>query len=162
MSDYLLVPTNVQGFVVGRPGEQVYDLAPVPRTEDDVAKWYVQSKYGFSFENKKLPSLKPGIHLHWALPAALMHSRHQGAGEPEQPCIPNRWLVLRMWHADGKKDISSKAWVVESDFVSKDDEFGGTPFLVMGAGSPGGPNEVHCRYVGRTVALESWPKTVTY
>jgi hypothetical protein len=159
MSDYLLVPTNLQAFMVGKPGEQVYDLAPVPQTEDDVAKWYVQSKYRFSFQSSKLTkssgepySLGPGVHLHWALPAALMHSRHQGTGEPKQPCIPNRWLVLRMWHAAGDSKISSKAWVVESDYIADKAESGSTPFLFF---SP----SLELKYVGRAKSVEGWIET---
>ena len=151
-SDYLLVPTNVQAFLVGKPGETVYDLAPVPQTEDDLAKWYVRGRYSFSFQNEKLPALKPGIHLHWALPAAIMHSRHQGTGEPEQHCIPNRWLVLRMWHAAGNSNISSKAWVVESDYITDKAESGGTPFLLFNS-------SLELKYVGRTVPLEGWKET---
>src|SRR5512135_2957486 len=131
MSEFLLVPMNVQAFVVGSPGDPIYDLAPVPRTEEDAAHWYVESKHSFSFRNK-LPSLEAGIHLHWDLPAALMHSHHEESKEPassnetekksdkklEQHCVPNRWLVLRLRHAAGDSTISSKAWVVESDYVS--------------------------------------------
>ena len=127
MSDYLLVPTNIQAFAVGKPGEQVYDLAPVPRTEDDVANWFVEGKYAFSLQNKISP-IEPGIHLHWALPNALTHSRHDGDGETEQPCIPNRWLVVRMWRTIGDSTVSTKAWVVESDYVSLDAASGGAPF----------------------------------
>jgi len=133
MSEYLLVPTNVQAFVVGSPGDdRLYDLAPVPRTEEDIASWYVDRKYSFSFGSSKLlQELDPGIHLHWALPAALMHSHHEGGKEPEQPCIPNRWLVLRMWHAADNRNISWKAWVIESDYVSLDAASGGTPFFSL-------------------------------
>jgi hypothetical protein len=151
-SDYLLVPTNVQAFLVGTSGETVYDLAPVPQTEDDLAKWYLHGSYSFSFQNANLPALEPGIHLHWALPAAIMHSRHPGTGEPEQPCIPNRWLVLRMWHAAGNSNISSKAWIVESDYITDKLESGGTPFLLFNS-------SLQLKYVGRTVPLEGWQET---
>ncbi len=161
MSDYLLVPSNVQAFLVGKTADPdtdpLYDLAPVPRTKDDLGNWYRDSKYSFSFQTSKLESqLRSGVHLHWALPEALMHARHKGrhkgSEKPEQSCIPNRWLVVRMWHKEGNKDISSKAWVIESDYVSDDKESGGTPFLFV---SP----SLEVKYLGRTVPLEGWNET---
>jgi hypothetical protein len=161
MSDFLLVPINLQTFLVGKPAsDPLYDLAPVPREEAEVLSWHRDSKYSFSFQSSKLESqLKSGVHLHWALPVALMHSRHEGGNKPEQACIPNRWLVLRMWHAGGKPEISSKAWVLESDYVSPDATFGGTPFPFFGASPPSEIGNKHVGYVGRTVPLEKWAET---
>jgi len=168
MSDYLLVPTNVQAFVVGKPAkEPLYDLVPMPRTQDAIGKtqdaigktqeaignWYRDTKYSFSFEASKLTSqLESGVHLHWALPTALMHAHHKGSEPPEQPCIPNRWLVQRMWHAANNSEISAKAWVVESDYESDDAQSGGTPFLFCGP-------PVQLKYVGRTLPWEGWQET---
>ncbi|MBS0169981.1 MAG: hypothetical protein JSR62_06465 [Nitrospira sp.] len=154
MNDYLLVPTNVQAFVVGKPAaDPLYDLAPVPRTTDDLKSWYRDRKYAFSFEGRKLTQkLESGIHLHWALPTALTQARHEGDKAPVQPCIPNRWLVLRLGHAAGNPTISSKAWVVESDYVDDSEQSGGTPFLFF---SP----SLAVKYVGRTVPLEQWQDT---
>jgi hypothetical protein len=157
MNDYLFVPTNLQAFAVGKPGDQVYDLAPVPQSDDDIANWFVDGKYAFSFQNKR-PPLEPGIHLHWALPNALMHTQHQGTGETEQPCIPNRWLVVRMWRAAGDTTIKSKAWVVESDYVSLDATVGGTPFF-FATDSPAELGGKRCGYVGRTVPADGWRET---
>ncbi len=154
MNDFLLVPTNVQAFVVGKSADDpLYDLAPVPRTTDDVRSWYLKGKYAFSFQGSKLNSgLEPGVHLHWTLPTALVHARHEGHRKPVQPCIPNRWLVLRLWHAEGTPNISSKVWIVESDYVADNAQFGGTPFLFF---SP----SLEVKYVGRTVPLEQWQET---
>lgn len=151
MNDYLLVPTNVQAFVVGTTAaEPLYDLAPVPK---DLTSWYRDGKYAFSFQSSKLGSgLGSGIHLHWALPTALVHTRHEGENAPVQPCIPNRWLVRRLCHAEGHSTISSKAWVVESDYVSDTVQSGGSPWLFF---SP----SLAVKYVGRTVPLEQWQET---
>jgi len=155
MSDYLLVPTNVQAFVVGKPSDQLYDLAHVPGTEDEVANWYVgHHRKRASFFDTKLGPLATGIHLHWALPAALMRSRHVGTEPPTQPLIPNRWLVLRMWHAAGKPTtISAKAWVVESDYVSLAADSGGSPFPFLGPNPPAELKGMHCGHVGRAIAV---------
>ena len=162
MSGYLLVPTNVQAFLVGKTADPdtdpLYDLAPVPRTKDDLVNWYGDSKYSFSFQASKFESpLQPGVHLHWALPDALMHARHEGGKKPEQPCIPNRWLVLRMRHADGDSKISAKAWVVESDYVSDDANSERVPFIFVKS-SVDNPS-VDLKYVGRALPLGGWQET---
>lgn len=151
MNDYLLVPTNVQAFVVGTTAaEPLYDLVPVPK---DLTSWYRDGTYAFSFQSSKLGSgLGSGIHLHWALPTALVQARHDGENKPVQPCIPNRWLVRRLCHAEGSPTISSKAWVVESDYVSDTAQSGGSPWLFF---SP----SLAVKYVGRTVPLEQWQET---
>ena len=162
MSNFLLVPTNVQAFLVGTPGdEKIYNPASVPQTESDVARWYV-GKNTFSFLNPtyQCKKLDTGIHLHWALPAGLLHSRHAGQDTPaQQPCIPNRWLVLRMWHAPRSSAISSKAWIVESDYISRKPDSGGTPFPFVGTNPPADLAGNHCGYVGRTVPAKSWSET---
>lgn len=58
------------------------------------------------FQNRNL-YLKPGIHLHWALPDALTKQNADG----EFPIVPNRWLVTR------RQGANSQSWVVESDYL---------------------------------------------
>jgi hypothetical protein len=61
-------------------------------------------------------SLRPGIHLHFRLPAALTHGSAP-AGLPEQmqfPKIPNRWLVQRYIKQPGGKLLAT-LFVVRSD-----------------------------------------------
>ena len=166
MSDFLLVPANVQAFLVGKTGsEPVYNPAAVPRTESEVAQWYAGNNvFSFDISSVETPyreePLAQGVHLHWALPAALARSLQKGNHEPaQQPCIPNRWLVARMWRAPGNQAVSSKAWVVESDYVSRERDGGGTPFPFIGADAPaeltGNPRRL-CGYVGRTVPAKDW------
>jgi hypothetical protein len=84
-----------------------------------------------------------------------MQSRHGENGKTEQRCVPNRWLVLRMWHAAGKSDISWKAWVVESDYLSDK----GTPFPFFGTSPPAELQGKAFGYVGRNVPLEDWQES---
>jgi hypothetical protein len=170
MSGYLLVPTNVQAFLVGEDAapdtDFLYNPLVLPQKKDDLFDWYRKSNFSFSFATSKLPRLNAGIHLHWALPDALMHARHhekkkpeQQKKEPEQLCIPNRWLVLRMWHAEDAKrnsPISCKAWVVESDFQSNSPDSGGVPFLFFDRSKL----QLDFKYVGRrTCPLEGWKES---
>jgi hypothetical protein len=63
-----------------------------------------------AFQNKNL-YLKPGIHLHWALPDALTKEGKQTKErENNFPAVPNRWLVRR------KSENGDKNWIVESDY----------------------------------------------
>ncbi|ATB44688.1 hypothetical protein [Corallococcus macrosporus] len=60
--------------------------------------------------------LPAGIHLHWALPDALTHSREDDdAGQRHFPPVPNRWLVTR--RRGGQVE---RQWVVESDYLYPD------------------------------------------
>jgi hypothetical protein len=165
MSDYLLVPTNLEALLVGKndPSQQVYDLLPVPRTKDALRKWYIDAKYAPSFLQSRLKPLEAGVHLHWAVPAALTHARYYENKDREQPCIPNRWLVMRIGRAGGDSQFSSKGWVVESDFLSDTANHEGVPFLFTegrqfrDAASPAKSMDV--KYVGRTQALDGWGET---
>ncbi len=65
-------------------------------------------------------TLAPGVHLHWAIPAALARGvAHGGDSQAASqsrpklsfPPVPNRWLVTRR---SGGQSVS---WVVESDYV---------------------------------------------
>jgi hypothetical protein len=158
MSGYLLIPMNLQALWVRKPADPsvdfLYDLVPVPRTKEALPNWYGRPNYSFSFEKSKLePALRPGVHLHWALPEALTHAHYHERKKPEQLYIPNRWLVLRMWHRESNPTISSRGWIVESDFVSDDDKLGGVPFLVS---SPPPDVKPEVKFVGRTLPLEGW------
>lgn len=161
MSDSLLVPINLQAFLVGDTArDPVYDLAPVPQKEEELSAWYRDARYSFSIQaDAHKSALAQGVHLHWALPAALTHSRHEAGKKPEQFCIPNRWLAVRMWHAAGSSEILSKAWVIESDYVSADPASGGVPFPFFGTSVPTELGGKHLGYVGRAVPLEDWKET---
>jgi hypothetical protein len=60
--------------------------------------------------------LKPGVHLHWALPDALtrgVHPQSDPEGKITFPIVPDRWLVIRV----NKNGNVEKQWVVESDYL---------------------------------------------
>ncbi|MFI2030515.1 hypothetical protein [Streptomyces buecherae] len=81
-----------------------------------------------SLEETVLDSARDvGAHLHWRLPEALGRGRVDAQAGPEAevafPPAPNRWLVLRYHHPDGRppKDPPDAAgWLVESDYTSSD------------------------------------------
>jgi hypothetical protein len=65
------------------------------------------------FENLNL-TLKAGIHLHWAMPDALIKGIAKADGITF-PLVPNRWLIMR--RGGNKND---KQWVIESDYLYPD------------------------------------------
>ncbi|MBS0340521.1 MAG: hypothetical protein JSS56_08325 [Proteobacteria bacterium] len=61
-----------------------------------------------------------GVHLHWAMPDALlrgtMATRVDGAANRlALPLLPDRWVVLRVLLPRGSKDAVTTGWVLEAD-----------------------------------------------
>jgi hypothetical protein len=95
--------------------------------------------------------LKPGTHLHWALPDALTRGLHEEDGI-HFPRVPNRWLVTRR---DGESVIQS--WIVESDYLHPVDGLRRTDAISY----PVRPqrhdrNRQPFRYLGRSLTLDQW------
>lgn len=72
----------------------------------------------------------PGVHLHWALPDALL----RGAADPEAtdldfPELPDRWVVVRVLYPDRGLPPLLRGWVVDSveGSVTPLASFSGTP-----------------------------------
>jgi hypothetical protein len=62
----------------------------------------------------------PGVHLHWAMPDALLRGtldqRADGAANRlSLPLLPDRWVVLRLLLPIGGKDATITGWVIEAD-----------------------------------------------
>ncbi len=73
----------------------------------------------------------PGVHLHWALPDALLRGRMDDPTVDTQPRgtdaqatprnrlglrpLPDRWLVLRLLQPRGERDLRLDGWVLEAD-----------------------------------------------
>jgi hypothetical protein len=100
--------------------------------------------------------LKPGIHLHWALPDALTRGAQTAEGTVF-PEVPNRWLVTRSSKgADGRMKVE-KQWIVESDYLYPD----GSGDQSGSVSSPYPPDKAAgkhrpFRYLGRNMPLSAW------
>ncbi|PSL29018.1 hypothetical protein [Chitinophaga ginsengisoli] len=82
-----------------------------------------------NFEHaEELINNKPGLHVHWSLPAAYTHGVQDNAsGALRFPALPNRWLVIRFFknrngqeNTDCIKDPANfspslQIWILESD-----------------------------------------------
>jgi len=111
----IIVPIDLQIYVIEDPNPQdVYDLTQI--FDDD--------ERNRPRQNQK--QLEQGIHLHWAMPDALMTGDEVHDPDTELaediplsemftfPSLPDRWLILRHWSlANGIPCV--KAWVVESE-----------------------------------------------
>jgi hypothetical protein len=61
-----------------------------------------------------------GVHLHWAMPDALLRGRMSdsaaaGANRLGLPALPDRWVVLRLALPRGARDVLVTGWVIEAD-----------------------------------------------
>jgi len=110
----LLVPMSLDALVVSEE-QKVANMAP--NFAPNRFRRFV--KIGSSFRPKPWNreediTLQAGVHLHWALPAALRNGKQTKSGEIQFPLAPNRWLVLRIPN-DPKQ---TKAWLLQSDYIS--------------------------------------------
>lgn len=112
----ILVPVDVQALVVPRTGgEPVVPVGGVDGDPDPLADG---------------TDLRPGVHLHWALPDALLRGRHDRDAEAlRMPTLPDRWVVVRTVYPEGRSAVHLTGWVVDAaaGTVLPLAEFSGTP-----------------------------------
>jgi hypothetical protein len=117
----------------------------------------------FTPVESKLPI---GIHLHWALPAALSKGSQGADRKLAFPSAPNRWLIVRTLathpaHADPA--IKLDAWVLESDrFWDPASDATAPPHNALACAFPtaSAPDATPSRAwqtVGRVYPLGDWP-----
>jgi hypothetical protein len=77
----------------------------------------------------------PGVHLHWALPDALLRGRMREPGAPgdrlELPALPDRWAVVRILAPRGTATAQVRGWVLEAENARA------VPFALWPAGAGG-------------------------
>ena len=111
----IIVPVDLQIYVVEDSNpKDVYDLTQI----------FDDEERNRPRENQK--QLEQGVHLHWAMPDALMTGDE--VHDPDEvlsteiplsemftfPSLPERWLILRHWTLPNGTP-SVKAWIVESE-----------------------------------------------
>jgi hypothetical protein len=115
----LLVPIDVQALYI-QPGstEEMVRLpmlvaGPNGKTVDN-------PEDGMPDPFDKGAPRPPGVHLHWAMPDALLRGtlsqRDDGsANRLALPILPDRWVVLRILLPRGAADVVVTGWVLEAD-----------------------------------------------
>src|SRR5688572_8393803 len=63
-----------------------------------------------------------GVHLHWAMPDALLRGvlERKADGSPNRlslPLLPDRWVVLRILLPRGAANVVVTGWVLESEYA---------------------------------------------
>ena len=156
MTNLLLVPIHLDALYLPNDmsvAEATADFSRLPyfqgRDHNPDTVNLSESILTQAFQNKNL-YLKPGIHLHWALPDALTKEGKQTKErENNFPAVPNRWLVRR------KSENGDKNWIVESDYLfpldaAYQEDSVTYPYSQASEGEP------RFRYLGRKVLLDNW------
>src|ERR1700747_1446273 len=101
--------------------------------------------------------LKPGVHLHWALPDGLTkgvgHADRANGNQKTKgifPLVPNRWLVTRTDQARQKRQ-----WIVESDYLYPPGQ-GAQSSGISYPYPKNSQNPQPFRYMGRAMPLAAW------
>jgi hypothetical protein len=170
---YLVVPIDVEALCVnGQPIPNGLGFMPAVTNFDRLPYAGQSSPSPFLGERAMAQPFnggsamgQPGIHLHWAMPDALMHGERkvdsQGKPVPRAPLqfrkLPDRWLVTRA--VLGKPELT-QSWIVDSRYVSQ--TISQSLYNVGSSAIPWeNPNDLKYRlppyrYLGRTVPLQSW------
>ncbi|HEX3609325.1 MAG TPA: hypothetical protein VHU14_06625 [Solirubrobacterales bacterium] len=111
----VLVPVDVEALYVPAESQEPMVRLPFALTEPDdqpAAKMPEPFDPGAPRE--------PGVHLHWAMPDALLQGSL--AAQPEGAtnrlglaALPDRWLVLRLLAPNGESEVAARGWVVCAD-----------------------------------------------
>jgi hypothetical protein len=112
----ILVPVDVQALVVPADGGE--PLVPLTGGADDPPPFDPGT------------ARPPGVHLHWAMPDALLAgSGGQTGSELELPALPDRWVVVRTLQPVGARQVRLRGWVVDAPTGSTTplEEYTGTP-----------------------------------
>lgn len=115
----LLVPIDVQALYVP-PGsaEKMLRLPMLVAGANGVAVENAEDGMPDPFDpGKPRPA---GVHLHWAMPDALLRGtlEQRPAGAKNRlslPLLPDRWVVLRIVSPRSATDVVVTGWVLESD-----------------------------------------------
>lgn len=115
----LLVPIDLQALYV-QPGslEPMVRLPmAVARPDDEPGE---RSREGMPPPFTEGTPRPAGIHLHWAMPDALLRGTlaQQSDGSSNRlalPVLPDRWVVLRVLRPRAGRDVLTTGWVLEAD-----------------------------------------------
>jgi hypothetical protein len=101
----ILIPIDVQALVVGAAAGQPIDgVVRVAGTRGDA-------------EPFSQPSARAtGVHLHWALPDALLRAAPRAEGDTSfrLPKLPDRWVIVRTLLPIGGSKVHVTGWVVDA------------------------------------------------
>lgn len=159
----LIVPINIQAYCVSGndaskpsfiPAEA--DFSKLPYLDNGIKQ---NNGANLSINILSVPFdsvtvLERGVHLHWALPNALIQGAHNTSSKTLNfPLVPNRWLVTRVGFNSSNELVNNQSWVIESDFLSPTQ---GTMPSTIVPYHYGQYNTQPFQYMGRVTSLSSW------
>ena len=112
----LLVPVDLQALVVPEGGDEPMVRIPMSLSTPEGRDFVDGMPEPFD-EGTPRPA---GVHLHWAMPDALLRGEltvegQSGANKLGLPPLPDRWVVLRLLYVDGETRPRVAGWVLEAD-----------------------------------------------
>lgn len=113
----LLVPVDVQALYVPQGHTEPMLRLPMLLAGEDgvVAATAEEAMPPLFADGTPRP---PGVHLHWAMPDALLRGRlteTTGSNRLGLPPLPDRWLLLRILLPKGASQVLTTGWVLEAD-----------------------------------------------
>jgi len=108
----LLVPIDVQALVVGAGADE--PMVRLPSAVSDIGGQGPAFPDPFAAGTKR----PAGVHLHWAVPDALLRGELGASSGPNRlalPALPDRWVVLRLLTPKGADRAAVRGWVLEAD-----------------------------------------------
>jgi hypothetical protein len=115
----LLVPIDVQALYAPEGGDEPMIRLPMLVAGPD-GRGVADAEDGMPDPFAPGVERPPGVHLHWAMPDALLRGsvteRADGTtNKLSMPPLPDRWVVLRIVLPTGATDVVTTGWVIEAD-----------------------------------------------
>ncbi len=97
----ILVPVDVQALV--SPEGAPVEVVPLTGRQQDPPPFTAPT------------ALSAGVHLHWAMPDALLAVRHdEQTGKPSMRPLPDTWVVVRTLQPLGRRTVQASGWVIDA------------------------------------------------
>lgn len=112
----LLVPIDLQALYVPPDGDEPMVRLPMLVAGEDG----VEASHGMPEPFDPGSPRPPGVHLHWAMPDALLRGALKQVDDGSRnrlalPALPDRWVVLRLVLPRGASQPIVGGWVLEAD-----------------------------------------------
>ncbi len=116
----LLVPIDVQALYVQPGNTEAMVRLPMLVANTSNGKPVENAEDGMPDPFDAGTPRPPGVHLHWAMPDALLRGvldqkQSGSANRLSLPLLPDRWVVLRIILPRGASAVLVTGWVIESD-----------------------------------------------
>ena len=116
----LLVPIDVQALYVAPGSKEKMVRLPMLVAHVDGANSVQNIEDGLPDPFDEGAPREAGVHLHWAMPDALLRGSLKSVGDGSAnrlalPPLPDRWLVLRLVLPRGAAEPVLTGWVLEAD-----------------------------------------------